>query len=199
MKIIRPFVASLALLSIPFCSVFAQKPQFNCVIKNNGDTIKCEFKKPLMGKLKYKPLGSDKAIKITTDEIKEYYILKDSAMFVSVLLPNEIYPEYLNLLERGNINMYEKIVVTYSRYGSTSTYYWYVNKGSDPLKEVKATTIFTAGSRKERKKMLSEMMADDPALTTQFEADDDFSIKRLQMYVHQYNQDKISNGKVIGK
>ncbi|MGN6639226.1 MAG: hypothetical protein ACTHJ8_09970 [Mucilaginibacter sp.] len=152
-----------------------------------------------MGKLKYKPLGSDKAIKITTDEIKEYYILKDSAMFVSVLLPNEIYPEYLNLLERGNINMYEKIVVTYSRYGSTSTYYWYVNKGSDPLKEVKATTIFTAGSRKERKKMLSEMMADDPALTTQFEADDDFSIKRLQMYVHQYNQDKISNGKVIGK
>ena len=49
--------------------------------------------------------------------------------------------------------MYERIVITYSNYGSTTTYYWYINKGSDPLKELKATTIFTDGSRKERRKM----------------------------------------------
>ncbi|HVW14179.1 MAG TPA: hypothetical protein VHB54_10160 [Mucilaginibacter sp.] len=196
MKINRAIFIALILLSIPFCSVFAQNPSFNYVLTTNGDTIKCNFKKPFMGMLRYQPLGSDKFIKITTDKIKEYYNTKDSATVVATFLPDQAYPEFVNLLERGTINMYEKIVVTYNKYGTTTTYYWYVNKGFDALKELKATTIFTDGSRKERKKMFGDLIADNEPLKAQFEADNDFSLKRLQYYVHEYNRYK--TGEVKG-
>jgi hypothetical protein len=199
MKIFKTLSVGLILMVIPLCTVFAQIPTFNYVLNRKGDTIKCDFKKPFMGKLRYVPLGSDKAIKITTDEIKEYYRAKDSVMVVATVLPGERSPDFVNLLERGKINMYERIVITYSNYGSTTTYYWYINKGSDPLKELKATTIFTDGSRKERRKMFSEMIADDESLKGQFEADNDFSLKRLQYYVHEYNQHTTGEVKVTGK
>lgn len=152
-----------------------------------------------MGRLRYVPLESDKAIKITTDDIKEYYNAKDSVMVVAAVLPDKTTPEFFNLLERGKINMYEKIVITTSQYGSTTTYYWYVNKGNDLLKEIKATTIFTEGSRKERKKMFSEMIADDEPLKAQFEADSDFSLERLRYYIRQYNQHQTGEVQVTGK
>jgi len=199
MKPLKPFFISLALLTTPFCAVFAQNPSFNYVLTVKGDTIKCDFKHPFMGKLRYVPLGSDKAIKVTIDDIKEYYEAKDSTLVVAAVLPDKTTPEFFNLLERGSINMYEKIVVTYSRYGNTTTYYWYVNKGNDLLKEIKATTIFTEGSRKERKKMFSEMIADDEPLKAQFEADSDFSLERLRYYIQRYNQHQTGEVKVTGK
>ena len=198
MKLFRIIFNALILLSIPFCGVFAQKPTFNYVLTVKGDTIKCDFKKPFMGKLRYVPLGSDKAIKITTDFIKEYYNAKDTVMVAAAILPNRTTPEFLNLLEWGKINMYQRVVIT-SGYVNSITYYWYVNKGSGLLKELKTTTIFTDGSRKERKKMFSEMIADDEPLKGQFEADNDFSLKRLQYYIHTYNQHQTGEVKVTGK
>ncbi|HEX3384475.1 MAG TPA: hypothetical protein VHS53_04775 [Mucilaginibacter sp.] len=199
MKTLKPFLVSLTLLIIPFCRTFAQKPAFNYVLTVKGDTIKCEFKRPLLGKIRYVPVGSDKAVKITTEGIKEYYTAKDTTLVVAAVLPGDTDPEFINLLERGRINMYEKVVITYSRYGSNTSYYWYVNKDNDPLKELKATTIFTDGSRKERKKMFSEILADNIPLQGQFEADNDFSLKRLQYYIHEYNQSKTGEVKVTGK
>ena len=199
MKNFKTLSVSVVFLAIPFCSLFAQKPAFNYVLTIKGDTIKCNFKKPFMGKLRYVPLESDKAIKITTDDIKEYYNAKDSVMVVAAVLPNETSPKFLDLLERGKINMYERIVITSSQYGSTTTYYWYVNKGIDLLKELKATTIFTDGSRKERKKMFSEMIADDEPLKAQFEADSDFGLERLRYYIQQYNQHQTGEVQVTGK
>ncbi|MGZ3945361.1 MAG: hypothetical protein ACXVJB_10480 [Mucilaginibacter sp.] len=199
MKIFKALSVSVILLTIPFCHLFAQKPTFNYVLTIKGDTIKCNFKKPFMGKLRYVPLESDKAIKITTDDIKEYYDAKDSVMVVAAVLPGETSPKFLDLLERGKINMYERIVITNSQYGSTTTYYWYVNKGNDLLKELKATTIFTDGSRKERKKMFSEMIADDEPLKAQFEADSDFGLGRLRYYIRQYNQHQTGEVQVTGK
>ena len=184
-KIILP-----AAFLILFCSeLLAQKPTFNYVINKKGDTIKCDFKKPLLGRLRYQPIGANSFIKVTTDEIIEYYTVKDSTLSVAAVLPNNTEPEFLTLLERGKINMYEKIVTSYSQYGSTTTFYWYINKDGDLLKQLKATTIFTDGSRKDRKNMFADMIADDPTLMEQFKADNDFSIKRLQYYVHQYNED----------
>jgi hypothetical protein len=199
MKIFKTLSVGLIQMVVPFCTLFAQYPSFNYVINTKGDTIKCDFKKPFMGKLRYMPLGSDKAIKITIDDIKEYYNAKDSAMVVAAVLPNETSPKFLNLLEKGKINMYEKIVITSSQYGSTTTYYWYVNKGNDLLKELKATTLFTDGSRKERKKMFSEMITDDEPLKAQFEADSDFSLERLRYYILQYNQHQTGEVQVTGK
>ncbi|MGZ4001238.1 MAG: hypothetical protein ACXVIY_11440 [Mucilaginibacter sp.] len=199
MKIFKALSVSVILLTIPFYHLFAQKPTFNYVLTIKGDTIKCNFKKPFMGKLRYVPLESDKAIKITTDDIKEYYDAKDSVMVVAAVLPGETSPKFLDLLERGKINMYERIVITNSQYGSTTTYYWYVNKGNDLLKELKATTIFTDGSRKERKKMFSEMIADDEPLKAQFEADSDFGLGRLRYYIRQYNQHQTGEVQVTGK
>jgi len=184
-KIILP-----AAFLILFCSeLLAQKLTFNYVINKKGDTIRCDFKKPLLGRLRYQPIGANSFIKVTTDEIIEYYTVKDSTLNVAAVLPNSTEPEFLTLLERGKINMYEKIVTSYSQYGSTTTFYWYINKDGNLLKQLKATTIFTDGSRKDRKNMFADMIADDPTLMEQFKADNDFSIKRLQYYVHQYNKD----------
>ena len=198
MKFFKPVVLSFILIAFGFKS-FAQKPTFNYVITQKGDTIKCDFKKPLLGKIRYQPIGVKGYTKVTTDSIKEYYTVKDSTTNVAIILPDYSDPEFVVRLERGHINMYQQIIVTYSQYGNTTTYYWFINKDDGPLKQLKATTIFTDGSRKERKAMFSEMIADDTTLQGQFNADTDFSLKRLQFYVHQYNEDRTASAKPTGK
>src|SRR3569832_857153 len=115
MRTSKTLFITLLLSVVTFCAVFAQQPSFNYVLTTKGDTIKCDFKRPFLGKIRYIPVGSDKAIKVTTDDIKEYYTAKDSTLVIAAVLPDETSPEFLNLLERGKINMYEKIVVTYNK------------------------------------------------------------------------------------
>lgn len=50
--------------------------------------------------------------------------------------------------------------------------------------------MFNSGSRKERKGIFMDMIADDAPLLDKFNAEDEFTFEKLQSYVHEYNVDK---------
>jgi hypothetical protein len=201
MKIFKSLSVSFILIVVPFCSLFAQKSIFNYVITTKGDTIQCDIKTTLFGKVKYLPISAtdDKYIKVTPAQIKEYYTAKDSSNYVPVVLPDNTDAEYLKWVERGHINLYEKITVTYSQYGSYTNYFWYVSKDGSTVKQLKSNSMFTDGSRKSRKGMFRDMIAADQPLAEEFDNDKDFSFDRLQYYVHAYNQHQTGEVQVTGK
>ncbi|MGZ3813925.1 MAG: hypothetical protein ACXVJN_19390 [Mucilaginibacter sp.] len=202
MKIFRLILIAAVIAIVPFCKSFAQKSIYNYVINNHNDTIKCEIITTLFGKVKYQPVTAtdDKYIRVKPAEIKEYYVAKDSSTYVPVTLPGSTDAEYLKLVERGRINLYEKITQTYSQYGNGSTnYYWYVSKGNSPLKELKSNTMFNDGSRKDRKGIFMDMISDDAPLLAEFTSEDKFSFDKLQYYVQKYNDDQLNNAKSRSK
>ncbi len=192
------FIAAVCII-LPFSKLFAQKPTYNYVITNNNDTIKCEIKTPIMGKVKYKPITAtdDTYIKITLSDIKEYYIAKDSSTYVAVVLPYSTDIGYLALIESGKINLYEKNTSYYDNVTHTpnTNTYWYVSKDFASLKELKSTTIYNDGSQKKRKEFFMDLIADDAPLLEKFKAENNFSFNRLSFYVYQYNQDQANNVK----
>ena len=176
------------------------KSIYNYVINTHNDTIKCEMRTTLFGAVKYQPIASNgKFIKVTTKEIKEYYTAKDSSTHVAITLPDRNDPEYVKLLERGKINLYEQLVVSYSQYGSNRNYYWYISKDNSPLKQIKSNTIFTDGSRKERREYLAGLMAEDQAVVDEFKNESDFSLKKLTYFIHKYNADQANSSRAASK
>jgi hypothetical protein len=156
-------------------SLQAQNALFNYVITVNNDTIKCEFEKTLFTQLKYQPVTSpDKFIKIKPEEIKKYFIAKDSVTYASVTLPDSQSPEFLPQIEQGKINLYKEIITQYTTmpYSTITTEYWFVNKDNGPLIQLKSNTIFNKGSQSKRKNIFIEMIADDAALSEEYKKED---------------------------
>jgi hypothetical protein len=193
----------IAVAVLPFGNLFAQKPNYNYVINNNDDTVKCEIKNALMGKVKYKPLTAtdDTYIKITLADIKEYYIAKDSSTYVAIVLPGSTKVGYLRQIEKGKISLYEKITSYYDGFSHTTNTntYWYISKDFASLRELKSTTIYNDGSQKKRKEFFMDLIADDAPLLEEFKAEDKFGFDRLKYYVHKYNDDLLNVGKVKSK
>lgn len=203
MKPLKPFLISLALLITPFCIVFAQKPTYDYVVNNNNDTIKCEIKDPFIGKIKYKPVTAtnDRYIQVTPADIKEYYIAKNLRTYVAIVLPGSTQVGYLAILERGKINLYEKVTSndnSFAHVTSTETR-WYVSKDYASLQELKSNTVYNGGSQddgtlqKKRIEFFMDLIADDAPLLEKFKAGNDFSFNTLESYVQQYNLDKLNS------
>jgi hypothetical protein len=210
MKFSKILLITILSLLIPFYSTFCQnkfpKPDFRpdppitgYIIKTNNDTIKCDFKKPLLGALKYRPVNStQKFKKPSTDEVKEYFSTYDSTVYVALYTDtNSSNLNYLKRLEMGKICLYEEdiIVSTYSPNGfsgSNTNIYYYINKDSGVLKEIKSNTLINDGSRKKRKEYLLNLILDDMDLAEKFKNEKDFNLKTLRHYIHTYNTFKFS-------
>ncbi len=209
MKFSKILLITILSLLIPFYSAFCQnkfpKPDFRpdppitgYIIKTNNDTIKCDFKKPLLGALKYRPVNStQKFKKPSTDEVKEYFSTYDSTVYVALYTDtNSSDLNYLKRLEKGKICLYEEdiIVQGYANgfmTSSTSVYY-YVNKDNGLLKEIKSNQLINDGSRKKRKEYLLNLILDDMDLAEKFRNEKDFNLKTLRHYIHTYNAFKFS-------
>jgi hypothetical protein len=97
----------------------------------------------------------------------------------------------------GKICLYEEdiIVSTYSPNGfssSNTNIYYYINKDSGVLREIKSNTLINDGSRKKRKEYLLNLISDDPDLAEKFKDEKDFNLKTLRRYIHTYNAFKFS-------
>ncbi|MDR3696226.1 hypothetical protein [Mucilaginibacter sp.] len=206
MSISKTLFAVIA-LSISFCCVFGQgkfpkvidkeDPKLTGYIVNTkGDTVQCNFKKPALGTLRYKPVNStEKFKKPSTDDLKAYYCAWDSTMYEALPIDTDGYnPVFLKRLESGTIRLYEEDVVSngyfmngYYTGGGTNTYF-YVSKDLASLKEIKSNTLNIGGeSRKKRKAYLMGLIADDPDLAKQFDAEQDYDLKTLRHYIHDFN------------
>jgi len=178
-------------------SDYKEDPLYTGYIVNiKGDTIKCDFKKPALGVLRYKPSNStEKFKKPSTDDLKAYYSTWDSTIYEAVPVDTDGYdPVLLKRLESGTIRLYEEDIVNNGYFmngsymGGNTNIYFYVSKDLATLKEIKSNTLTIGGeSRKKRKAYLLSLIADDTDLAKQFDAEQDYDLKTLRHYIHAYN------------
>ncbi|HEY9001518.1 MAG TPA: hypothetical protein VIM89_09195 [Mucilaginibacter sp.] len=196
-------ITSLIAICLLFFSItsFAQDESFNdYIITLKNDTIKCELHSSNnVDWFKYQIEGVKGSKKLNADSINGYYSSKDSVLFLSKHTPGPGGRTFLQLLERGQINLYEL--------NSGSDTYWYEEKNGDSLKLIKmyrnsvhiGDNSYEANtSRKERQQNLFNALADNPELLQRFKnaiKDVNYGFKLIQYYIKTYNDEYFENHK----
>lgn len=181
-------IAYLSLLVFICVYVNHANAQVGYIITQKNDTIKGEVKMRAFGGAKFKPANNVEPISISFDTIKEYQ-LSDSSVYVLKRIPRSTAnilskPQILQRLEHGRINLYQYVAPAGDRITS-----WYASKGTDSLVTLKTSDIFIvgAGTKKERRKSLSDMFADQPDIQKAFDAEKKFDFHTIWMYILKYN------------
>jgi len=189
----------LALTCISILFFFNVYAQDDYVITAKGDSLPCKVSNPSLFSfsdyLSYKTQEMNKPLKIKADEIDSYYIKRQRAVFQSVFLPGSNKPTFLKVIEKGKINIFEKIVTTYTNGGNSqlapttsSATLWYISKGSNHVNELKTNQLFFPGkSKNERKDDFIDMLKDNQDAYAYYLKEKDFSFERLKTIVHFYN------------
>ncbi|RCH56408.1 hypothetical protein DJ568_00680 [Mucilaginibacter hurinus] len=177
---------NLTLVTLIFFSVLsasAQKRGF--VVTTQVDTIACKIKVSIFGQASYQPENKEKYIPITAKTISYYCRIKDSTKRQAaraVFMPKGKKRVFVDLVQEGDINIYE---INRGGYNTPNTSMWYVDKGTDTLKELKTNAVM--GKRKQRKEMFAAMLKDKPAIYEKFMADDSFGFEAISDIVYLYN------------
>lgn len=161
------------------------------VITLKGDSIPCRIKIPLFGNPRYEVAGINKANKIKPDEIKAYYIARKKTLWGSVFKNGKNERQFMTVIEKGKISLYE-LINNGSTYNgttttTTTTTTWYISKGSDIANEIKTSGLFSSKARQDRKKEFGEMLKDDTNVYDKFMKDDNFGFKEIRNLIHLYN------------
>lgn len=184
---------------LPFSKLIAQQNGY--LVNLKGDTIRCNIN-PSGGKWK----GDDDKHwnKFTADDIKAFHMYEDSSTYASVRLPKAEKLVFLEWLEQGKINLYQaqkesagyviKVGFSYS-----NTVRWYANKDKDDLKQVKVTSTSligagAIGSRKNREKAFTDLIADNPELLSRFKEavkGAEYSFDLIRYYIKTYNDEYV--------
>ena len=192
---------TVLLIAAIIYSVTALAQNVDYIIKNNGDTVKCNIKVPLFGKNKYKLLNApdNQYVKLEKDSVKEYYLSKRKIIFRRVILSNSglLFPYqkvYLQVLENGPISLYVQMNAksTYSPANPGTidpmTEDWYVSKKSDTAKIVKPTDLgLFMRTKGQARNDFTAMLEDNPAVFEKFVRGERFSFETVQNIIHLYN------------
>jgi len=198
----KPVMKRTALLIAAIIySVTALAQNVDYIIKNNGDTVKCNIKVPLFGKNKYKLLNGpdNQYLKLEKDSVKEYYLSKGNIIYRRVIISNSglLFPYqkvFLQVIENGQVSLYIQ-QTTRSTYSPTNpgtidpmTEDWYVSKNSDTAKIVKPTDLgLFMRTKGQARNDFTAMLEDNPAVFEKFVRDDRFSFATVQNIIHLYN------------
>jgi len=166
--------------------------QESYIVTNRNDTLKCAIKRPLLfddfgNGYKYRLTKKDSYKPLIADSIKAYYFAEDSITYFAEVLPGNKKPRFVTRLEHGKINVYQDKAQSSGR-NTLNT--WYASKLEGPLLEIKTEglTIGASGNnRDDRKKNLSDLLADNPSLAEQFARKNDFGFKAIREAIQQYN------------
>jgi hypothetical protein len=177
------------------CSFSAVAQNADYVITTNNDSIPCKISTNLFGGISYKVDSSSNSVKIKPAEIKLYYISKKKELTSAVLKPKSSKYQFMKVLERGKINLYEDAYNTGGYMSPTGGFMpgsnnqlWYISKGTDTVTEIKKNNIELFGkSRSERKADFERFISDNQAVLEKYKTEDKFSFKQLRNLVHLYN------------
>jgi len=194
---------NLITLTIILLAALTARAQNNDrVITVSGDTIACRISFPFLGgAAKYRTSKDEKAIKITTDNVKGYYVAGQSTWYRRVFWdPKTLFSKsrlyFMTVVESGKINLYELIMTT-NTFGANGAMYtnsgkgWYVSKGTDTVTLIKGA-IF---SRQKRKNEFADLLTDNKAVYDKYLADDKFGFDEIQNLVHLYNTGEPYSGR----
>ncbi|MFA4870481.1 MAG: hypothetical protein WC623_19955 [Pedobacter sp.] len=165
--------------------------QNDYIVTLKNDTLRGEVKNTLFGyKHRFKETGQSKSNLITVKNTKLYSKISNKKVntYEARILPDKKKPIFMELLEKGDINLYELIVYNGGMNGSTTTN-WYASKGSGPLFSLKTSAL--AFNRADKEKSFEQLLSDNPALWANFKAEKSFSFKVLRKYINLYNHEKI--------
>ena len=197
MKILStPFYITAFLLVL---STFAKAQDNDYIINNHGDTIQCKIKTPALGgEPKYQPINAlhDAYVKITIEEIKEYYLSDPQITFRRIYIDStKAGPAvaFMRPMERGTISIYLCETST-SYYTFHNTYYsfpaiqWYVTKNSDTATLLKTSLPgIIKTSKGERKDVLAELLKDKKDVYDKYVKENKFDSKYILNIIHLYN------------
>jgi len=184
----------VALTTLLLAALTVRAQNNDRVVTNTGDTIACHISFAFIGgAAKYRTSENEKAIKITTDNVKAYYVADQSTWYRRVFYDYKTFLQrnklwFMTVVESGKINLYQMIVTTTS-YGangamySNSTTDWFASKGTD-------TAILLKGAlfgRQKRKNEFADLLADNKAVYDKYIAEDKFGFDEIQNLVHLYN------------
>jgi hypothetical protein len=200
MKILKHallFAFSLLILLILKLDAHAQS---DYIITNDDKKVMGEVKNHNVDKVKFVPAGEKKSKKFKPEDIKEAF-KAGHGIFQSHNLPNGKGPSFLQLLENGNIKLYEFFKNGYTSaygapvsYGASGTFmiaksnptrYWYARKEGGELVEIKSNQIW--GSRKNRKDNFSELIKDNPHVADRYQTEDKFTFDFVRSLIVEYN------------
>lgn len=182
-------------------STTAKAQDKDYVINNLNDTILCKIKtSALGGNPKYKPLNATQGdyIKITTEDIKEYYLSDPHIVFRRIYSKDstgkDLPVEFMRPLEKGTISIYlQETTTTVRMYGQNKTsgytcVQWYVTKNSDTatLVRVSGRGIFEASVDK-KENVFAEFLRDKKDVYDKFIKDNKFDTRHILNIVHLYN------------
>jgi hypothetical protein len=165
--------------------------QTDYVITIKGDSIACKVNIPLVGAPKYKGDAMSKSEKIKPDEIKEYFIARKNLLKRSVFVDSTSDAQFLTVIEKGKISLFELMTSVYNGMSTTTTTTWYAGKGSDHVSALKTSSLFLNKGRQQRKDDFAEMLADNKDVYNKYKAEDKFSFKQIRNLVHLYNTGKL--------
>ncbi|WP_419701898.1 hypothetical protein [Mucilaginibacter sp. NFX135] len=154
------------------------------VIMMNGDSIPCNINISIFSGFRYSTTDSTKLTKIKPDKVKEYYVARRHILWGSTTKEDHSSRVFLELLEKGKINLYEDYYP--STYG-VNKIEWYVSKGSDTSKKLKSSGMLFSSSRKERKDNFSELIKDNEAVYNKYTTENKFTYDQLRNLIHWYN------------
>jgi hypothetical protein len=165
-------------------SLFAQS---DYLITEKNDTIRCQLKRDLLSHLKYR-VDTTQSFKKVDFPIKEMFYAIDTSTYVWEPIPEKQGKWLVKWLERGKINLYERLVEV----NGLDYPFWYASKNSDTLVQVKTsgTFIATGSSRKKRKQALIDLLADNPAVLQSFNQmlkNEEYDYDLIRRYIQIYN------------
>ena len=183
------FIPKLLLFSASILVTLNANAQryWDYVITVKGDSIPCKVDYAFLGgPWQYKTNTMSKPKAINTDEIHQVYVAEGNKLYEPVYNDDKKRSEYLIILEKGKICLYELIYILYTQNnGQSEVTEWYIGKGADHVQYLKGSGIDLG--RGKRKMDLAEMLKDDKNVYDKFLADDSFSFDEIRNIVHLYN------------
>ncbi len=163
------------------------------VIALKGDTVKGQVLWVSDGAVKIDPFSETHSVKYKAADIKEacktgqvYVPIKVSLTFRDIVM--------VKRLQHGIIDLYEYFQQNTTQYGTASQSTWYASKTGVAVTEIKTSGI-GGMSRAERKKNFMTLIADNPALATEFDSKKDYSFDYLADVIKRYNQQAVQKSK----
>jgi hypothetical protein len=190
------YLAAFLLFSLHFSSKAQDKADTisrDYVITLKGDTVKGQVLWVSDGAVKIDPFTETHSVKYKAADIREacktgqvYVPIKVSLTFRDIVI--------VKRLQHGVIDLYEYFQQNTTQYGTASQSTWYASKAGVAVTEIKTSGI-GGMSRAERKKNFMALIADNPALATEFDSKKDYSFDYLADVIKRYNQQAVEKSK----
>jgi hypothetical protein len=173
------------------------------VITDKHDTIKCKLSRTMMGKYKYKT-AKDETVEVDMRAVRELYSENKKTWVRRVYITSSRVPCFVDVVMTGKLNLYEMSYknqyydgyLTYSSTPSslgggqprTKTQYFVAK--SDTAEVVLDDDLSRGKSKELLEAKFVPFIQDNPAVYSQYQADDRITPDKLKKLVEMYNGGK---------